>query len=169
MEPLTAGDDILDPVVASALARMALPHEVLACDPQWADTAEFCQQYGIPAANTCNTIIVALKTNPRRYAACLVPSNTRLDVNHKLSALTGTRRLSFASGEETSLLTGMRIGGVTIIGLPPDMPLYVDSRVLENDYIIVGGGNRSSKVRLDPRLLTKMANASVADIANPLV
>ena len=33
--------------------------------------------------------------------------------------------------------------------------------------VIVGGGNRSSKVRLDPHALERLPNARVADIANP--
>ena len=94
-------------------------------------------------------------------------ADTKLDVNRKVSELTGVKRLSFASSDETAELTGMLIGGVTILGLPPDVPIYIDQHVMERPRIIVGGGNRSSKLRIDPRELLKLPNASVADVAVP--
>ncbi|MCU1244091.1 MAG: hypothetical protein JWN02_1, partial [Acidobacteria bacterium] len=111
-------------------------------------------------------IIVAVKTNPRSYVACLVRADTRLDVNKKLSVLVGTKKLSFASAEETADLTGMRLGGVTLIALPDSLPIYIDTRVMTRDRIILGGGNRTSKIRLDPQSLHKLPSARVEDIAN---
>lgn len=142
-------------------------YEVLECAPELADTAEFCAHYGIAADEACNAILVALKTTPRRYVACLVRADTKLDVNKKVSATVGVKRLSFASSEETAELTGMLIGGVTIPGLPEDVAIFVDERVMERPHIIVGGGNRSSKIRLAPSELLKLPNASVADVAVP--
>lgn len=141
--------------------------EVLACEPELADTAEFCRHYGIAAEEACNAILVALKTTPRTYVACLVRADTKLDVNRKVSGLTGVKRLSFASSDETAELTGMLIGGVTVPGLPDAVPIYIDARVMEQPRIIIGGGNRSSKIRLAPGELLKLPNASVADVAVP--
>lgn len=141
--------------------------EVLACPPELADTAEFCAHYGITAEEACNAIVVVLKTTPRRYVACLVRGDTKLDVNRKVSELTGVKRLSFASHEETAELTGMLIGGVTAPGLPADVAIYIDQRVMEQPRVIIGGGNRSSKLRIAPTELLKLPNASVADVAVP--
>jgi prolyl-tRNA editing enzyme YbaK/EbsC (Cys-tRNA(Pro) deacylase) len=141
--------------------------EVLPCAPELADTAEFCAHYGIPADEACNAILVALKTTPRKYVACLVRADTKLDVNKKVSTLVGVKRLSFASSEETAELTGMLIGGVTIPGLPEDVEIYLDERVMERPKIIIGGGNRSSKIRIAPSELLKLPHASVADVAVP--
>jgi len=141
--------------------------EVLACEPGLADTAAFCEHYGISADEACNAILVALKTTPRSFVACLVRADTKLDVNRKVSERVGVKRLSFASGEETAELTGMLIGGVTIPGLPPDVRIFIDERVMERPRIIIGGGNRSSKIRIAPDELLKLPKASVADIAVP--
>lgn len=158
---------ILMDSVRASLDGAGVSYEVLACEPELADTAEFCAHYGIAPEEACNAILVVLKTTPRRYVACLVRADTKLDVNRKLVALTGTKKMSFASAEETADLTGMLIGGVSIAGLPSDMPIYIDSRVMEQDRVIIGGGNRHSKARLAPSELLKLPNASAEDIAVP--
>jgi prolyl-tRNA editing enzyme YbaK/EbsC (Cys-tRNA(Pro) deacylase) len=159
--------DLLHPAVRQSVESFQLVCEVLPCEPQWADTAEFCAHYGVPPEITCNTIIVVVKTNPKRYVTCLVRADTKLDANHRVASEVDFKRLSFASGEETAELSGMMMGGVTLIGLPPEMPIIVDARVMEHPQVIVGGGNRSSKLRMDPRELLKLPNTRVADVAVP--
>ena len=158
---------ILHPRVRESLDGAGIEYEVLACQPELADTAEFCAHYGIAADEACNAILVVLKATPKSHVACLVRSDTKLDVNKKVAALTGVKRMSFASPDETAELTGMLIGGVSIAGLPEGVPLYIDHRVMEQPRIIIGGGNRTSKARLAPRELLKLPNAAVADVAVP--
>jgi prolyl-tRNA editing enzyme YbaK/EbsC (Cys-tRNA(Pro) deacylase) len=157
----------LDPSVQRELDSLAIPYEVLPCNPEWADTDVFCDNYGIPRDHAANTILVAAKTEPRRYVACLVTTSTKLDVNHKISKLIGIKRLSFASADETKEVTGQLIGGVTVFGLPDSVPLYIDERVMQREYVIVGGGNRSTKIRIAPEHLASLPRATVADIAMP--
>ncbi len=157
----------LDTEVQRELDALNLPYEVLPCNPDWADTDVFCASYDIPRENAANTILVAAKTEPRQYVACLVTASMKLDVNHKISKLIGIKRLSFATAEETKELTGQLIGGVTVFGLPDSIPLYIDERVMEHEYVIVGGGNRSTKIRIAPRHLAELPRAKVADIAVP--
>lgn len=158
---------ILHDRVRATLDSAGIAYEPLECAPELADTAEFCAHYGIAAEEACNAIVVVVKTTPRRYLACLVRADTKLDVNRKVAAIAGTKKLSFASSEETAELTGMLIGGVTIAGMPAEVPIYIDERVMEQPRIIIGGGNRSSKARIAPPELLKLPNASVADVAVP--
>jgi prolyl-tRNA editing enzyme YbaK/EbsC (Cys-tRNA(Pro) deacylase) len=156
-------DTILDPVVHAALVRGGIAHEVLPCDPELADTAAFCAHYGVAIDQAANTILVASKkVDPPRYAVCVVLGTTRLDVNRKVSELLGVKRLSFADAETTVALTGMMIGGVTAFGIE-GLPVYVDSAVLTQPTVVMGGGNRSSKLLLDPRELTKLATVEVVE------
>lgn len=164
---MTADPSILHPAVRESLDRAGIVYETLACEPELADTAEFCAHYGIAPEEACNAILVVMKTTPRGYVACLVRADTKLDVNHKVAALTGTKKLSFASAEETAELTGMLIGGVSIAGLPDNIPLYIDQRIMEQTRVIIGGGNRHSKARVAPSELLKLPKASVADVAVP--
>src|SRR5436853_1424028 len=121
--------------VIDVLDGLGVPYEVIPIDPAYADTAEFCAQYGYPEDHSGNTIICASKKEPKEFSACVVVATTRLDVNHAVRRLMGVSRLSFATPEETRALTGMMIGGVTTFALPPDLPLYVDSRLMSLDYV----------------------------------
>lgn len=152
-------ETILHPKVAAALARYGMQHRTIECDPQYADTAAFCEHYDFPPSEGANTIIVASRTDPVRYAACIVLPTTKLDVNKCVRQLMGTRKLSFASAEQTLALTGMHIGGVVAIGLPEDVPVYIDDAVFALPEVLMGGGNRSSKLMVGPRELLKMPQA----------
>ena len=162
---MSSDPSILHPTVRSALDAAAIPYEPVACREEWADTAEFCAHYGVPISDACNAIVVAMKTTPKKYVACLVRADTKIDVNHKLADAVGFKRMSFASPEEAAQLSGQAIGGVTLVGLPDDVPVIIDKLVMERGSIIVGGGNRTSKVRVDPRELEKLPNVRVAEIA----
>jgi prolyl-tRNA editing enzyme YbaK/EbsC (Cys-tRNA(Pro) deacylase) len=56
----------------------------------------------------------------------------------------------------------MMIGGVTAIGIT-DLPIYVDSRVMQQPEVVMGGGNRATKVILSPQELTKLPNVKVIE------
>ena len=103
--------------VKSALDAAGVPYELLPCDPDFADTAAFCERYGYTPEQSVNTIIVVGKVEPRRYVACAVTAATRLDVNGAVRKRLGVKKASFASADETRELTGMMIGGVTALAL----------------------------------------------------
>jgi len=155
--------EAIEASVRAALEAVSHSFEILPCDPALADTAAFCAHYGIPPEESGNTIVVATKKEPRQYAACLALATTRLDVNHVVRRLMGGQKLSFASGQETTALTGMMMGGVTVFGLPPDLPIYIDSSVLGARSIVVGGGSRSCKIRIAPEVLRRLPNVLVVE------
>ena len=149
------------PKVADALVSLTITHEIIACDPAFAGTAEFCREYGYPLETSANTIVVTSTRGEKVYCACLVQASVKLNVNHVVKRLLGASRLSFANADETRELTGMEIGGVTVFGLPPEIPIYVDAALMNQIYIIVGSGNRTSKVKLSPVELVKIPNCTL--------
>jgi len=159
---------MLDETVQRALLASGLEYEVLPCDPELADTAAFCEHYGYTLEQAANTIVVASrKLEPPEYAVCVVLGTTKLDVNKKVCQLMGIKRASFANGETTKQLTGMQIGGVTAVGIK-DLPLYIDAAVMQQPTVIMGGGNRSSKLLLAPAELLKLPGAHVVEgLAQP--
>ncbi len=142
-------------------------YELFPCDPALADTAAFCAAYGFAPEDSANTIVVVGKGSPPAYAACVVLATHRLDVNHAIKQRFG-RKSSFASPDETRALTGHEIGGVTVFGLPADLPVWVDAAVMTRERIVLGGGSRSWKVIAPPAILRTLPNVAVVDgLANP--
>ena len=145
------------------LASLGVPYELFPCDPTLADTAAFCAAYGFDLEESANTIVVVGKSDPPHYAACVTLAPYRLDVNRVVRDRFGTRKASFAPAEVTAELTGMQIGGVTVFGLPDGMPIWVDSRVMARDRIVLGGGSRSWKVIAAPGILRSLPGVEVVD------
>jgi prolyl-tRNA editing enzyme YbaK/EbsC (Cys-tRNA(Pro) deacylase) len=162
------GAALLHPLVRERLADAGVGFEVMACDPQLADTAAFVEAYGVPLERSANTILVASKGAEPVYVACVLLATTSLDVNNVVRREMGVRKASFARADPVRELTGMEIGGVTPFGLPAAMPILVDARVMEPEWIVLGGGNRSSKLRLAPDALRELPNSRVVEgLATP--
>lgn len=135
------------------LERLGIEYEVMDCDPALADTAAFCEAYDVPLEKSANAILVASRKPEGHNAICVVLAHTKLDVNGTVRRKLGVRKVSFAPADVTKRLTGQEIGGVTIFGLPDGLPVWLDARVLDSDWIIVGAGSRSAKIKLDPAQL----------------
>lgn len=153
---------LLDPQVLDSLRKNNIEFRVVECDEGFADTYAFCERYGFSLSQSANTIIVAGKTEQIKYCACVALATTKLDVNKKVCQLLGVKKASFATQEQTMKETGMKIGGVTVFGIE-NMPVFVDSKVMDNRQIVMGGGNRVSKVLLDPKELVKLPNVQIVE------
>jgi prolyl-tRNA editing enzyme YbaK/EbsC (Cys-tRNA(Pro) deacylase) len=151
------------PEIRAFLEHTEQAFEVWDCDPKMADTAVFCEHYGVAPENSANTILVKSKSGEAKFAICVLLAPHRLDVNHTVRKKLGARKVSFASADETKALTGMEIGGVTPLALPKELPIWIDAKVMQCDYIILGGGNRTSKLKLKPELLHAVAGVEVVD------
>ena len=159
---MTSTDEI-ERKVADQMESLGVEHEMFEIDPNFADTAAFCEKYGFPMEKSGNTIVVASKRGQKKHCACIVAATDRLDVNKRVKGLMGVSRASFAGAEETMELTGMMIGGVTPFGLPSELPIYADAKLSGLDYVIIGGGSRSSKLKLAPSELDKLPNLEFID------
>ncbi len=155
--------------VRTILEGSYLSFEVVPCDADDADTAVFVDKYGYSIEDSANCILVKTKTGDEKFVACLVLATTRLDVNKRVRKKIPARKVSFASAEETRMHTGMELGGVTPIGLPDWLPLWIDSKVMQRNSIIIGGGNRHCKIIVPPVIFEQIANVEIVDkLAVPL-
>jgi len=158
------------PGIRQFLESIDIEFEVLSCAPELADTAQFCAHYEIPLAVSANAILVKSKAEEPQFALCVLLATHRLNTNHTVRRKLSARKTSFATPEETKALTGMEIGGVTPMALPESLPIWVDAKVMECDYIILGGGNRSSKLKISPRVFEQVPGCEiVAELAKQTV
>ena len=62
------------------------------------------------------------------------------------------KKASFADAQQTTALTGMAIGGVTVFGLPNEMPIWVDARVMERALTWCQGKSILNSINLEDGL-----------------
>ena len=137
---------------------------VAAIDPDLADTATFCERYGVGADASANCVVVKGKRGGDvRFAACLVLATTRADVNGIVRKRLDVRSASFAPMDEAVALTGMQYGGITPLGLPADWPILVDEAVAASSGVVVGGGVRGSKLFVPGAVLAALPGAEVIE------
>ncbi|WP_061171532.1 YbaK/EbsC family protein [Caballeronia hypogeia] len=129
------------------------------------DTAACSARFGIDLEDCANTIVVRFKKGgAEQYAAIVTLASRRLDVNGALKRELGAQRISFASRETATELSGMEYGGITAFGLPDSVPVLVEAAVMERERIVMGAGVREAKLLLAPQRLLALPNVSVASL-----
>ena len=138
--------------------------EIFECLDEFSDTENFCNHYGFDIEDSCNAILIKAKKPEEFYAVfCLLGAN-RLDVNHKAKEAMSAKRVSFASRDEAELVTKQIYGGISPLGLPENIKVFIDKNVIEREKLFIGAGNRVSKFFLSPETLIKLSNAEVLDL-----
>ena len=138
--------------------------EIIECLDEFSDTENFCNHYGFDIEDSCNAILIKAKKPEEFYAMfCLLGAN-RLDVNHKAKEAMGAKRVSFASRDEAELVTEQIYGGISPLGLPENIKMFIDKNVIEREKLFIGAGNRVSKFFLSPETLIKLSRAEVLDL-----
>ena len=138
--------------------------EIFECKDEFSDTQNFCDHYGFDIEDSCNAILIKAKKPEEFYAMFCVLGSTRLDVNQKAKIAMGAKRVSFASREEAELVTNQIYGGISPLGLPENLKIFIDENVMNRGKLFIGAGNRVSKFFLSPELLVELTKAEVLDL-----
>lgn len=164
-QPALDHPQLLARPVAAYLAEQDLGCFVAAIDPELADTAAFCQAYGVPLDRSANCVVVeGRRAETVTLAACLVLATDRADVNRTVRRRLDVRKISFAAMETAVSATQMEYGGITPIGLPADWPLLIDDAVAATDWVVIGSGIRGSKLACPGLALTRLRGAEVSHL-----
>lgn len=165
-EPVEKQPDLVAEPTLDLVSELGLQDvQVSEIDDSLADTAAFCEYYGIGMDVSANCVIVEAKRGEKVwYAACMVLATTRANINGIVRRHLDARKISFAPMDKATSLTGMMYGGITPIGLRADWPILIDTRVDATDKIIIGSGLRKSKILVPGKLLATLPNATVLDI-----
>jgi prolyl-tRNA editing enzyme YbaK/EbsC (Cys-tRNA(Pro) deacylase) len=161
--------DLLAEPVRSALVSLgeALPGPavgVAEIDPAAADTAAFCERYGVSPAESANCVVITgRRGGETRYAACVILATTRADVNGVARRELDVRKASFASVDVAVAETGMEYGGITPLGLPAGWPVLIDALVADTPVVVIGSGVRHSKLVLPGKLLASLPGAKAIE------
>jgi prolyl-tRNA editing enzyme YbaK/EbsC (Cys-tRNA(Pro) deacylase) len=166
--PALSRPDLLAEPVARALAALdgagGSAVGVAEIDPETADTAAFCERYGVSPAESANCVVITgRRDGETRYAACVILATTRADVNNTARRELDVRKASFAAMDTAVAETGMEYGGITPLGLPASWPVLVDALVAGTPTVVIGSGVRRSKLVLPGKLLASLPGARVVD------
>ena len=138
--------------------------EAFECEDQFSDTQSFCDHYGFKIEDSCNAILLKSKKPDEFFALFCVLGSNRLDVNHKVKSLLNAKKISFASKEEAESITNQIYGGISPLGLPSEINVFIDKNVMNREKLFIGAGNRVSKFFLSPELLIELTKAEVLDL-----
>ncbi|MFC0862589.1 YbaK/EbsC family protein [Sphaerimonospora cavernae] len=163
--PVDDGLDLLAEPVAKAITAKGVAARVAPIDAELADTAAFCERYGVALEESANCVVVAAKRGGEtRHAAVVVLATHRADINGVIRRHLGAKKASFAPQPEAVALTGMEYGGITPIGLPEEWPVLVDRNVIDRPFIVIGSGVRRSKLALSGEELVNTTNAEILSL-----
>jgi prolyl-tRNA editing enzyme YbaK/EbsC (Cys-tRNA(Pro) deacylase) len=164
--PALTRKELLAPQVARFLEQHAGADAVgvTPINGSLSDTVAFCVAYQVKQAQAANCVVLEAKQGSERsYAAAVVLGSTRADVNGLMKRTLEVRKVSFASMEFAVEMSGMEFGAITPIGLPSAWPIFIDRRVAESGYVIIGSGLRHSKLAVKGSFLATLPNVTILD------
>lgn len=133
-------------------------------DPALSDTAAFCAHYNVRLDQAANCVVLEAKRADRTwFAACVIPGNTRADINGLTRRTLDARKVSFAPMEQAVAQTSMEYGAITPVGLPSDWSILVDKAVVDAECVIIGSGVRRSKLAVPGSFLASLPNVRILE------
>lgn len=158
--------DLVAPSTAEVLRDWSYADQVAVCeiDPDLADTAALTAAFDLPLGASGNCVLVAgARAGEERIAACVVPANTRADVNTLVRRELDVRKASFLPMDRAVVESGMEYGGITPVGLPTTWRLLIDAALTTEGVVCIGSGLRRSKLLIAGPVLAHLPSAEVIE------
>ena len=142
------------------LNKEGIKYEVYLFEKPVKSVSQACAQTGCPYSDFVKTLIFLTPTTP---IACIIPGEKTLNVS-KLANTLGLEKseIRICPRSEVEKNVGFPAGGVPPVGL--QIPIYVDKGVMKKDYVIGGGGNTKTLLKIPTEELLKSPNAKLATL-----
>jgi Cys-tRNA(Pro)/Cys-tRNA(Cys) deacylase len=115
---------------------------------------------GVPLSEVYKTLVVMREGARVKPIIVMIPSGDQLDLK-RLAAAVGEKSLRMATQREAEQLTGMQVGGISVLGLKrPIGDVYIDERAEELEMIHVSAGERGTDISLRVADLIAVSGAS---------
>ena len=112
--------------------------------------------------------ILLRERKKRRFVMACVTGDTRLDPQAVREHLPGPwKRLSFATREEITEITGYMQGSVAPLCMPENIPVVFDSALARCVNVNISSGDPMAGLELKAEDLLRLTNAIIAPIAAP--
>jgi len=106
---------------------------------------------------------VLLMDEKRRPLLVILPGDKRIN-QKKLAKNLGRKKLRLATQDEVIENTGYPPGGIPPVGHSNTIETIVDETLLQNDYVVAGGGSTNVLLKIDPKDIVRLQNARIMKI-----
>ena len=133
-------------------------------NPEFMDGIKLCEHYNLDINMGVNCLICECKRGESKsYVALLVPTGYKYNMSSTVRKYTNSRMVSVAPLDYVLEKTKMEYGSINPIGLPNEWKIFIDPKVLENEWIICGSGLQKSKLLLPSKYLLKLNNIEILE------
>ncbi len=118
---------------------------------------------GVPAAHVYKTIVVLREEKGKKPLLVMVAADREIDLK-KLATSLGEKKLKIARHDEAEALTGLQVGGISVLALlsKPFEPC-LDRPALELKDIHISGGQRGLDIKIGVKDLLALTKVKVVD------
>lgn len=129
-------------------------------DAEFHSAGEAAGILGVPLDAMYKTLVVLREGARTRPIIVMVPSGTQLDLKALAQSLS-EKKLRMATQREAEQLTGMQVGGISVLGLkrPATFDVLIDERSRGLDTIHISAGERGIEIALKSTDLVRLTSA----------
>ena len=125
-------------------------------------SAEAAHERGIKLSQIVKVMVVM--THKGETLIALIPGDCELDLA-KMGKLVGTKGVALVYRDEVKRLTGYRAGAVSPLGMRRKLPIIMDERLLDEEFVDISSGQPDAGIELRSKDLLDLTNATLARIS----
>jgi Cys-tRNA(Pro) deacylase len=126
-------------------------------------TSESSRQLGVDEHHVVKTLVME---DEHAKPLIVLMHGDRTVSTKNLARQIGAKRVEPCKPEVANRHSGYLIGGTSPFGTRKQMPVYVESSILEMDKIWLNGGRRGFLVSIDPKVLVELLAATPVQCAS---
>jgi len=143
------------------LETRKIPFETYTFDLDIHSADGVAEALGLPAHQVYKTLVVVRQRG--KPLLVLVAGDRELDLK-RLAHAVGEKKLHMASYKEAESLTGLQVGGISVLALiNRGFDVYIDRAVTRLSHILVSAGCRGINLKLSVEDLIRITKATVIE------
>jgi Cys-tRNA(Pro)/Cys-tRNA(Cys) deacylase len=143
------------------LEARKIPFETYTFDPDIHSAEGVAEALGLPTHQVYKTLVVVRQQG--KPLLVLVDGDRELDLK-RLARAVGEKKLRMASYKEAESLTGLQVGGISVLALiNRGFDVYIDRAATELPHILVSAGCQGINLKLSVKDLIRITKARVVE------
>ena len=140
------------------LESHGIPYEVMHFPETIRSAQEVAEYFQLPPSHVYKTLVLLAPSG--KPLLVLVAANRDLHLRQLAKALS-IKRLRMATHKEAESLTGLKVGGISVLALPwCDFRVYIDQAATSLKTILVSAGQRGLDVQVKVADLARLTKAT---------